>query len=428
MSYKDVNGRNIAPSLNPYVNSGAASSVAGESYPFHIVKTDTIATLIQDVQRTLNTNKSIRIFFVGDIGYGKTTQINLIADEFAKINGMCLPIKFQELVALIPRAGEPDEILERLHGAILEKIAKLMIDQGVIVKEDYIRVAESAEYIDYFEVLFKLLLSSQKAYILIIFDEIEILFSKLEIRMSDFMGLMHSISEKLFRRPKWGICISITEEHYREIYEEARQLQEGRFEFKVLKPLSLPEVVKYIEEKNSLITRRISDKLYPFDEETARFIASVSNGVPRYIETVSELIWSKAETTSELINLEIARRIVGNAYQVYASRYFSDFCQSFRLIPETECLLNLLFFSGGKNQSVKQLVSLGELCPSPTVQNTFFGYTEQQVEYKLRKAVQNILDNRRMLQQQLIITDGRPRLCSLKDAVYKTVFNNRARI
>jgi hypothetical protein len=248
MPYTDINGRIISPAENPYVGSGSACSVAGQRYDFPIVQTSFVTQLLSDVKRSVQLRRAIRLFFVGDYGYGKTTQLNLVSKEIIDACGICIPIRLQEIVSFIRTSDEPGEDLIKLHGAILQKISRLLISQGLLTEDDC-KILESLEYLDLFEGISQLLSRTQKKNILLIFDEVEILFSKLKINIQDFMGFMHNLSEKLALRSDWGICISITEEYYSQIYEEARQLQDGRFDFRILKPLSPMEVKSYIEEK-----------------------------------------------------------------------------------------------------------------------------------------------------------------------------------
>lgn len=423
MPYKNIKNRPISPAENPYVGSGSASSVAGQDYPFRIVHTRAIVDLLENVRRLLKLKRSIRLFFVGDYGYGKTTQLNLVGLEVHNVNGVYIPLRFQEIVSLIRSSGEPDEDLWRLQGAILRKMYRVLVKEGLLTQEDA-NLFDQMEYIDLLDCFFELLNKAQKSNILLVFDEVEILFSKMSIGISDFMGFLHSLSEKLSTRPGWGICVSITQrEYYSQIIEEARQLQEGRFDFKIIQALSRLEVKEYIEEKNSSVTLRVTDKAYPFEDDVIDFVAVVSGGIPRYIETVCELLWSEAEPYHPVVNLETARRIFSNKYQVYASAYFSELCASFRLSEEAKAFLNLLFFSGGSKKSVDDIFPLKD---SITI-SYFDTLTDKQAHYRLKKAGEE-LRSKLELRQSLEVFGQRPYRYTLTNLVFKEIFGFRERI
>ncbi len=423
MPYKDINNRLIAPAENPYVGSGSASSVASQDYSFAIVPTKAIVDLLEDVRRSIKLKRSIRLFFVGDYGYGKTTQLNLVGQEVRNANGVYLALRFQEIVSLIGSSSEPGEDLLKLQGAILQKMYRLLVKEGLLTQEDA-SLFERMEYIDLHDCFFEMLNKAQKANILLVFDELEILFSKLRIDISDFMGFLHSLSEKLSIRPGWGICVSITQrEYYSQIIAEARQLQEGRFDFRIIQPLSRLDIKEYIEAKNSSVTLRVTEKAYPFENEVIDFVAVVSGGIPRYIETVCELLWSEAESDQTLVDLETARRIFTNKYQVYASAYFSELCDTFGLSDEAKAFLNLLYFSGGSRKCISDIL----LMKNSTTISYFHGLSDKQTESRLQKAAVE-LRNKLELKQSLEVFGQRPYRYTLTNLVFKEVFGFRERI
>ena len=82
MPYQDVNGNLIAPAQNPYVISGAAASVVSQEYSSKLVHTKFINDLLDEVKQSIKIRRPIKLFLVGEYGYGKTTLLNLIAKEF----------------------------------------------------------------------------------------------------------------------------------------------------------------------------------------------------------------------------------------------------------------------------------------------------------------------------------------------------------
>jgi hypothetical protein len=421
MPYQDINRNRISPAQNPYMGAGSAASVADEQdNRVCIVQTRSIKSLLTGVRRTLDLNRSIRLFFVGDYGYGKTTHLNLVVKEVRSQNGICIPIQFQRLP--LKTSNDPEEDLLRLQGAILAKISSVLDKERLVSKEDTKKILDESSYVDLIEAIYEMLNKTHKTKILLTFDEIEILFSKLRIDIPDFMSFLHSLSEKMFIRPGWGICASITQrEYYTKIIEEAGQLQYGRFDFHIIEPLSPLEVREYIEEKNSILTNRVKNREYPFDTEVIDFIAVVSGGIPRYIETVCELIWSEAEAgqaPEQLIELETARRIFSNKYLSRANQYFADLCRSFALSHEAEAFLKLLFYSGGRRRSVQDLLVLTDSSPI----SYFHGLSTAQSKYRLNQAGQELRDSE-ALTTSLEVFGKRPARYTIKDLVFKSIFD-----
>lgn len=423
MSYKDINNRLLAPAENPYVGSGSASSVAGQDYSFPIVNTRAIVDLLDNVRRSLKLKRAIRLFFIGDYGYGKTTYLNLVGKEVENINGVYVALRFQEIVSLIRRTDNPHENLERLQAAILQKMYRVMVKKGLLTQQDSI-LFEQMQLIDLLDCFFEILNKTQKSNILLVFDEIEIIFAKLRIDISDFMGFLHGLSERLSLRPGWGICASITQQdYYIPVIQVARQLQEGRFEFKIIQPLSILEVKEYIENKNSDLTLRVTDKGYPFEKDVIEFVAIVSGGIPRTIEIVCELIWSEAENSYTSVNLEIARKIFSEKYMVYASAYFNDLYKNFNLSNEANAFLKLLFFSGGRRKSIQELVDLTDSSPI----EYFYGLSQSQAKYRLEQAAKE-LRKKPELQELLNVFGKRPLRYELTNVVFKSIFSFREQI
>lgn len=270
MPYIDVNGNVLAPAQNPYVISGAAASVISQDYAPKLVHTRFINDLLDEVKQSIKIRRPIKLFFVGDYGYGKTTLLNLIAREFDKSDGVCIPIKFQEIVTPVASSSQHDKHFESLLGAILLKIYNILLQKGLLTQSDK-NLFKETELINLFDTFYELLRRTQKYYILIAFDEVEALFSNLSINIEYFLSFLQSLSEKFSARPGWSLCVSVTQEYYAQIISEARQLQEARFNFKILKPLLPQEVKEYIETKNSSVTLRTDNRIYPFKQEKILF-------------------------------------------------------------------------------------------------------------------------------------------------------------
>jgi Cdc6-like AAA superfamily ATPase len=422
MPYQDVNAKSIAPAQNPYVVSGSAASVVSQDDTSKLVRTKFINNLLDEVKQSIKIRRPIKLFFVGEYGYGKTTLLNLIAKEFNDNGGVCVPIKFQEIVTPVAASSQQDKHFESLLGAILLKLYNVLLHEGLLTKSDKV-LFEETELINLFEIFFELLKRTQKYYVLIAFDEVEALFSNLSIEISYFMSFLHSLSEKFSLRPGWALCVSVTEEYYSQIISEARQLQEARFNFKILKPLNPQEVKEYIETKNSSVTLRNDNKLYPFQEEVIDFVAVVSGGVPRFVETICQLLWAEAEPSQTSVSLETARRIFSNSYRVYAEAYFLELRNSNELSEEAEAFLNLLFFSGGRRQSIQDLLILYDSCSI----SYFYRLSEQQAKYRLNKASSEF-KNKLGFEQYIEVFGQRPYMYTLTNLVYKDIFKFRERL
>lgn len=422
MPYQDVNGNLIAPAQNPYVISGAAASVVSQEYSSKLVHTKFINDLLDEVKQSIKIRRPIKLFFVGEYGYGKTTLLNLIAKEFEDNGGVCVSIKFQELLTPVAASSQPDKHFESLLGAIILKIYNTLVKKGLLTKSDR-KIFEETEFIDIFDTFFELFQRTQKIHILIAFDEVEALFSNLSIKIQYFMSFLHSLSEKFLARPGWALCVSVSEEYYSQIMSEARQLQEARFNFKILKPLSPQEVKGYVETKNSSVTLRTDNRVYPFEEEVIDFVAVVSGGVPRFVETICQLLWAEAEAAHKSVTIETTRRIFSNSYRVYAEAYFGELRSSLSLSDEAEAFLNLLFFSGGRKQSIQDLLKFQDICSI----SYFYALDKSKAEYRLKRAGDE-LRSKLEFDAYLEVFGKRPYMYTLKNSVFKDVFRYRERI
>ncbi|WP_254566470.1 ATP-binding protein [Oscillatoria sp. HE19RPO] len=464
MPYQDVNGNLIAPAQNPYVSSGAAASVVSPEYSSRLVHTKFINDLLREVKQSIKIRRPIKLFFVGEYGYGKTTLLNLIAKEFEDNGGVCVSIKFQELLTPVAASSQPDKHFESLLGAIILKMYNTLVKKGLLTRSDR-KLFEETEFIDIFDTFFELLQHTQKIHILIAFDEVEALFSNLSIKIQYFMSFLHSLSEKFLARPGWALCVSVSEEYYGQIMSEARQLQEARFNFKILKHLSPQEVKGYIETKNSFVTLRTDNKVYPFEEEVIDFVSVVSGGVPRFIETICQLLWAEAEASHTSVTIETARRIFSNSYRVYAEAYFGelrtslflpdedkvkvfsdeDKVKAFLSLPdeedkvkvkafsdedkvkafsdEAEAFLNLLFLSGGRKQSIQDLLKLQDSCSI----SYFYSLDKSKAASRLKRAGSE-LRSKQEFEDYLEFFGKRPYRYSLKNSIFKDVFRSRERI
>ena len=168
MPYKDINNNPISPAQNPYIGAGSAASVADQDNRVYIIHTKAIKTLLEGVRRSLQFNRSIRLFFVGDYGYGKTTHLNLIAKEVRTFNGICIPIQFQRLP--IRTSNDPEEDLFRLQGAILAKISSVLNDERLVSKEDSKKILDAMPCVDGIEAIYEIFNRTNKPKILLIFE------------------------------------------------------------------------------------------------------------------------------------------------------------------------------------------------------------------------------------------------------------------
>lgn len=423
MPYQDVKKNLIEPARNPYNASGSAMSiVVNDGKVPAIVCTRFVNEIIEEVKRSLRIGTPIKLFLVGEYGYGKTTLLNCIAEEFRNKQGICVPVKFQEIVMPVAASSHPDKHFESVIGAILTKMYNVLVKEGLLTKQDAV-IFDEIEYIDIYDGIFKMLEKTHKHNILIAFDELEALFGTLQLKIGYILSFLHSLSEKLAAKPGWGLCVTVTEEYYPEIMSEARQLKEARFNFKIINQLLFSEVKEYIEAKNSSVTLRATNKVYPFEDEVIEFIATVSGGIPRYVETISQLLWAEAEPSYESVNIETARKIFSNSYRVYASAYFSELRNNFQLSDEANAFLNLLFFSGGRRQSIQELLVLKDSCPI----SYFYKLSDEQAKYRLETATKDIR-SKLEFKNILEVFGKRPYRYTLTNTAFKDIFSLRERI
>lgn len=108
---------------------------------------------------------------------------------------------------------------------------------------------------------------------------------------------------------------------------------------------------------------------------------------------------------------------------MYAEAYFSELRISNELSEETEAFLNLLFFSGGRRQSIQDLLILYDSCSI----SYFYRLSEQQAKYRLDKASSQ-LRNKLDFEQYIEVFGQRPYMYTLTNLVYKDIFKFRERL
>lgn len=363
MAYKNIRNKILSPAQNPYAASGSAISIAGQDFQHPIAEIETVTALLERVRRALQyETEPVRFFFVGEYGSGKSTRLNLVRREFLSASrSLCIPIKFQKIANQIMLAGNPKlSPLVNLYGIILENIIDSLIEQKALNREESNDLKRQTTKPNLMDLICKLLRATNRDNILMIFDEVEFLFLGLKINVSDFMNFMHNLSETLSEENRrWGLCVSVTPEYLIDIRREAAQLKDARFDFIIAEPLNEIEIFDYIEKKNSSVTQRLDDKLYPFNNDVVRFMASVSGGMPRNLEVLGHLMWdSKAdESFTGSVDIETAKRVYINKYKPKANAYFSYLCRQLGLPVEAESFLNILFLQGGYRLTVQQLVN-----------------------------------------------------------------------
>lgn len=362
MGYVDINGRLLSPAQNPYAAKGSASSVVGDEFSHPIAERGRVFDLLDRVKSSIRyKTEPIRFFFAGDYGSGKTTRLNLVRREVLLAErSLCIPIRFQEVVNQIALSENTNHIpLVQVYGMVLHNLQKNLISQKALTRDECSTLIKQADKTEFIDLIVAMLTSTNKSHILLLFDEVEILFSSLKISVSQLMTFLHNLSEKCFSvNRNWGICVSVTGDYLIDIQQEAAQLKDGRFDFIEIEPLSEREIKEYIEEKNSKVTQNFDNKSYPFNQEVIDFVSSISGGVPRTIEFLCHQIWaSKADENSQgSVDINTARRIFVNQYRVQAFGYFEYICQNLGLDRNVQAFLNLLFTEGGYRLSIKELI------------------------------------------------------------------------
>lgn len=431
MGYKDSNNRPLSPQQNPYAAFGSASAVAGQDIRHPIAEIDSIANLIERVKYILDyQTEPIRFFFAGDYGAGKSARLNIIRQKVITRydNSVCIPIKFQEVVDQINLSTSPNlNEIQKLYGIIIDHIMNSLIAQNALNKEECKDLLKNATVTQYLDLIIELFQATNKKNILLIFDEVEILFSSLDINVSQFMTFMHNLSEKLFSvSSSWGVCVSVTSEYLRDIKKEAGQLRDGRFDFIEVEALSPQEIRDYIEKKNCQVTQNYANKSYPFDEEVVEFISVVSGGLPRYIEVISHLLWSSKaeENSSDIVDINTAKRVFINKYKNRADAYFNDFCRKWELPENIKAFLYLLFLEGGYKLSIKALVKGENYKHIPYMYNLSHNQAHNLL-YKSSKIIRDKIKNDPEFSKEERIKYYRSRayLFSLTNLTYKEIYN-----
>jgi hypothetical protein len=424
MSYTDINGRPLSPAQNPYAAKGSASSVAGYELFHPIVERGTVSDLLKTVRYSIQyKTEPIRFFFVGDYGSGKTTRLNLVRREVLLAErSLCIPIRFQEVANQISISGDPNKSeLTKFQGMVLDNIRRSLISQGALTKDECWSLIKQADKPELIDLIVRMLAATSKSHILLIFDEVEILFASLKINVSQLMTFLHDLSEKCFSTNRsWGICVSVTGDYLINIQAEAAQLKDGRFDFRLVEPLSEIEIKDYIEDKNSKITQRFDNKSYPFNQDIIDFVSIVSGGMPRSIEVLCHLIWaSKADDNSNCsVDINTARRLFVNQYRVQAFSYFEYVCKNMGLDRDIQAFLNVLFSEGGYRLSVNELISKR----NNSFDDYLYNRTDSEARYILyTKASVKIRDTPEL--SDIVETSGkRPLRFSLSKKTYNNIY------
>jgi hypothetical protein len=422
MAYTNINGGLLSPAQNPYAAKGSASSVAGYELFHPIVERGTVSDLLKTVRYSIRyKTEPIRFFFVGDYGSGKTTRLNLVRREVLLAErSLCIPIRFQEVANQISMSGDPNKSeLTNFYGMVLDNIRRGLISQGALSREECLTLIKQADKPEFIDLIMRMFAATTKSHILLIFDEVEILFSSLKINVSQLMTFLHDLSEKCFSTNRsWGICVSVTGDYLINIQAEAAQLKDGRFDFRLVEPLSETEIKDYIEEKNSKITLRFKDKSYPFNQDIIDFVSIVSGGMPRNIEVLCHLIWaSKADENSNgSVDINTARRLFVNQYRAQAFSYFEYVCKNLGLDRDVQGFLKVLFAEGGYRLSVNELISKR----NNSFDNYLYNRTDSEARYILYNKASFKIRETPELSDIIEISGRRPFCFSLT----KKTFNN----
>ncbi|MEG3900885.1 hypothetical protein QUB19_02390 [Microcoleus sp. B4-C5] len=422
MAYTDINGGLLSPAQNPYAAKGSASSVAGYELFHPIVERGTVSDLLKTVRYSIKyKTEPIRFFFAGDYGSGKTTRLNLVRREVLQAErSLCIPIRFQEIANQISMSGDPNKSeITNFYGMVLDNIRRSLISQGALSREECLTLIKQADKPEFIDLIMRMFAATTKSHILLIFDEVEILFSSLKINVSQLMTFLHDLSEKCFSTNRsWGICVSVTGDYLINIQAEAAQLKDGRFDFRLVEPLSETEIKDYIEEKNSKITLRFKDKSYPFNQDIIDFVSIVSGGMPRNIEVLCHLIWaSKADENSNgSVDINTARRLFVNQYRAQAFSYFEYVCKNLGLDRDVQGFLKVLFAEGGYRLSVNELISKR----NNSFDNYLYNRTDSEARYILYNKASFKIRETPELSDIIEISGRRPFCFSLT----KKTFNN----
>lgn len=448
MDYLDIKGRPVP--YNPYISSGNAASLADTDYKVEPVYTDFINSLITDVKQCIKNRIPIKWILIGEFGYGKTTLLNLISQEFDNSKAVCIPIKFQELVTPIAAiSSSPVNQFGNLLGAILLKISDIL----KLSDTDKESVFKRYELINIFDAFSQLLAYANNNNILITFDEVEVIFSTLDIQPKYFISFLHSLSEMFSKRQNCSLCVCITDQ-IKSDFEEATQLVGGRFSFKYLRRLNKSEIRNYIEIKNESVTLRKNEPIYPFNEEIIDFVSSVSVGVPRFIEIMCNLIWEEGQSNQKIekIDLNNARRFFINNYineiDVYISRKLDDINNFFKdalseetkqkftsieLSEEIKAFFKILFYTGGEKITIDDMLPLINSSPIQYFQQLSIEQAKRKLQKGAREIVKRLseeknahdLDENIKLKQYISVFGQRNRKFSLQNSVFEDIFKSK---
>ncbi|MEP0921211.1 hypothetical protein NDA02_05385 [Leptolyngbya sp. ST-U4] len=401
---------------NPYIRSGDAASSIGQEGLSKIIFTESMQNLQSDVRYAISSGQSLRLLFIGEFGAGKTTRMNIVQREIESSGGLCINIEFARLRSLIERSTDPQEQLDNVIGVILDKIAETLgIDFNVVYGDRTL--------MSYYRTIMDMFAKARKELILLTFDEIETLFNSFELEVIDFASFLQGLADNFISKQGWNICACLIDDYLSELYTVAQQLYEGRFQFHIIEPLRDDEISRYIIEKNSSKTGKHNDP-YPYDLETIKFVGEASGGIPRYIEAICYSLWASGESRG-FVTLNDAVETFSRVYRHNAQVFFPKICQTYNFSDNVKAFFHLLFVSGGKSKTFKELAKYSNYC----IVRSFQSLDEDSVIRRLRNAVEELLDASDPAAQDFISKNIEffgihPKRFSFKDPTYRSIYES----